>query len=80
MKNIDINNSGTIDYNEFVMSAIEKQKLLSKETLKSAFKLFDKDGNGYISINELREFFTEFEYNDNEWEQLILEFDSDGDK
>ena len=60
MKNIDINHSGTIDYTEFVMSAIEKKKLLSKETLKSAFKLFDKDGNGYISIGELRGFFTEF--------------------
>ena len=60
MKNIDINNSGAIDYNEFVMSAIEKKKLLSKETLKSTFKLFDKDGNGFISINELREFFSDF--------------------
>ena len=34
MTEVDIDNSGTIDYNEFVLATINKQKLLNKRNLK----------------------------------------------
>ena len=54
-KEIDFNNDGTINFSEFLTVNVSKEKLLSGETLKKAFKLFDIDGNGYITIDELKE-------------------------
>jgi len=42
MRAVDNNNSGTIDYTEFVMATMNRQKMLSKERLEAVFKLFDK--------------------------------------
>lgn len=42
MKIVDTNNSGEIDYSEFVTACINRQKLLSKEKLELVFKMFDK--------------------------------------
>lgn len=42
MKIVDTNNSGEIDYSEFVTACINRQKLLSKEKLEIVFKMFDK--------------------------------------
>lgn len=39
---LDANKSGAIDYSEFVSAAIDKERLLSENKLKSAFKLFDR--------------------------------------
>ncbi len=41
------------DYKEFVVASLNKEKILSKEKLDVAFKLFDKDGSGKISVKEL---------------------------
>jgi calcium-dependent protein kinase len=46
---VDANGSGEIDYSEWVVATINKEKLLSTEKLKAAFSLFDKDGSGTIS-------------------------------
>ena len=42
MAAVDTNNSGEIDYSEFVTASINRQKLLSKEKLDIVFKMFDK--------------------------------------
>lgn len=42
MKIVDKNNSGSIDYTEFVYATINKENLLSKQRLETAFKIFDK--------------------------------------
>jgi len=42
MKIVDTNNSGEINYSEFVTASINRQKLLSKEKLEIVFKMFDK--------------------------------------
>jgi Ca2+-binding EF-hand superfamily protein len=39
------------------MATINREKLLSKEKLETAFKMFDKDDNGSISVSELKENF-----------------------
>ena len=51
---VDFNNDGTINFSEFVTVTIEKGRLLSEEMLRKAFNMFDIDGNGYITIDELK--------------------------
>lgn len=52
---VDIDKSGFIDYSEFVVAAMNEKTLLTNEKLHSAFKMFDKDGSGYISSDEIKE-------------------------
>jgi EF-hand domain len=51
----DIDNSGTIDYGEFIAATLHLNKLDREEHLVAAFSYFDKDGSGYITIDELQE-------------------------
>lgn len=41
MNDVDNNNSGSIDYSEFLVAALNEEKLLSKARIESAFKMFD---------------------------------------
>ena len=43
---VDIDNSGFIDYSEFIMATMNEKKNISEEKLVSAFKIFDKDNSG----------------------------------
>ncbi len=54
-KAVDTDNSGFIDYTEFVVAATSQNTLNTKEKLSAAFKMFDKDGSGIISADEIRE-------------------------
>ena len=46
---------GEIDFTEFLQMMAKKMKDTdSEEEIKEAFKVFDKDGNGFISAAELR--------------------------
>lgn len=51
---VDSDLSGEIDYTEFVAAAMNHRNLVSQQRLESAFKAFDKDGNGQISPEEVR--------------------------
>jgi len=42
MRMVDINESGAIDYMEFVMATINREGMLSKQRLEAAFNMFDK--------------------------------------
>lgn len=54
LNEIDADGNGTIDFPEFLAMMVRKTKDMdSEEELKQAFKLFDKDGNGFISAAEL---------------------------
>jgi calcium-dependent protein kinase len=52
--NIDSNGSGVIDYTEFIAATLEKKKYMREDRLWSAFRVFDVDGNGQITKEELR--------------------------
>lgn len=54
-KAVDSDNSGFIDYSEFVVAAMNEKTLTSNDKLQAAFKMFDKDGSGVISADEIRE-------------------------
>lgn len=52
---VDTDQSGYIDYTEFVTAALNEENLLSVERLMSAFKMFDKDNSGSISPGEIKQ-------------------------
>ena len=52
-KSIDTDNSGNIDYTEFIAASLDKNIYLQENKLYEAFKLFDVDGSGKISKDEI---------------------------
>ena len=54
---LDANNDGMIDYGEFISAAVNRSKVVTDENIAMAFQLFDADGNGEISIDELKQAF-----------------------
>lgn len=48
-ESVDTDNSGKIDYTEFLSVTMEKNIYLREEKLYAAFKLFDKNDDGVIS-------------------------------
>jgi len=64
------------------MATINRKKMLSKERLEAIFKMIDKDGNGFLDADELKEIFNpgnQREIDDNVWVELIKEVDDNGD-
>jgi calcium-dependent protein kinase len=45
----------TINYGEFIAATIPLNKLERGELLLAAFQYLDKDGNGYITIDDLQQ-------------------------
>ncbi len=76
---IDFNNDGSINFSEFLTVNYKKEKLLSEEALEKTFQLFDIDGNGYITLDELKESMPIEITSKIEWRELIEEVDKDGD-
>lgn len=56
MNIIDTNGSGKIDYTEFLAAGFLDAKALTLERLKQAFKHFDINKDGRISVQEVMEF------------------------
>lgn len=52
---VDTDRSGFIDYSEFVVAAMNERQLTTNDKLQAAFKMFDKDGSGIISADEIKE-------------------------
>jgi calcium-dependent protein kinase len=71
----DIDNSGTIDYGEFIAATLHMNKLEREENLVSAFSFFDKDGSGFITIDELSQACHEFGLDDVHLEDMIKDVD-----
>lgn len=51
--NIDNDNNGFIEYEEYIRASIDKNILLNDNFLRYTFKYFDKDGSGEITVDEI---------------------------
>lgn len=75
----DTDKNGYIDYSEFLMAAMDKRKVLNQHNLEKAFSLFDQDGNGSITADEVRNILGHLDSDDKgEWDRIIREVDIDG--
>ncbi|CAH2224289.1 calmodulin [Pelobates cultripes] len=72
-REIEHDGSGTIDFPEFLTLMARK--------MREAFRVFDKDGNGYISGAELHHVMTSLaeKLTDEEADEMVRESDIDGD-
>ena len=74
--------NGTIDFEEFLAMMSRKMKETDTEDeMREAFRVFDKDGDGFISATELRHVMANLgeKLTDEEVEEMIREADVDGD-
>uniref|UniRef100_H2Z3W4 EF-hand domain-containing protein n=1 Tax=Ciona savignyi TaxID=51511 RepID=H2Z3W4_CIOSA len=87
VEEVDVDGSGTIDFDEFlimmVMQISEEGKTAGEDELKDIFLLFDKDGDSYIDWDELKEALSSTSANPpvETWEvdELFREADKNGD-
>ncbi|KAH3853186.1 hypothetical protein DPMN_095708 [Dreissena polymorpha] len=78
----DLNKNGVIDFEEFVNMMIGyKQHADPQQELREAFRLCDKDNNGFISSEELRHVMTNLgeKLTDQEVSEMIRAADTNGD-
>ncbi|KAI9485650.1 MAG: hypothetical protein EXX96DRAFT_545939 [Benjaminiella poitrasii] len=79
---VDGNGNGTIEYEEFVVMLSRKRRASEiHEELKETFRVFDKDGNGYISQSELCQVMNSVgeKLSEDELNVMLREADIDGD-
>jgi calmodulin len=79
---VDADGDGAIDFNEFLVMMAKKMKDVDQEDeYKEAFKVFDKDGNGYIEPAELKQVMQSLgeTLTDADIEDMMKEADTDND-
>ena len=78
-KSIDVDKNNRIDYTEFLAATISEKNYLKRERLFEAFCIFDKDGNGKITKEELMEVLKTEKTKEKEIENYIKVVDINGD-
>ena len=79
---MDTDGDGKIDYTEFITAAYNRELLLSQQNLQIAFKMFDQDGNGQLSMDELKSVFASGSASgktEDVWQQIIASADTNKD-
>ncbi|GFR41102.1 hypothetical protein Agub_g1747 [Astrephomene gubernaculifera] len=82
IREVDKDGSGTVEFQEFVLLMQRQQAVPDQEeSLREAFKMFDRDGNGKISAQELKHVMTNLgeALTDEEVDDMIKEADVDND-
>eukprot|EP00761_Pharyngomonas_kirbyi_P009516 gb/GECH01009532.1/.p1 GENE.gb/GECH01009532.1/~~gb/GECH01009532.1/.p1 ORF type:complete len:150 (+),score=54.30 gb/GECH01009532.1/:1-450(+) len=79
---VDADGNGSIDFPEFLSLMARKMKDTdSEDEIMEAFKVFDRNGNGFISAAELRHVVTTLgeKLTDEEADEMLKEADVDND-
>jgi len=80
---VDADGSGVIDYTEFLAATLDRQQYMKEDVCWAAFRVFDRNGDGHISKDELKQVLSNSEVEDalgaKAIAELMLEVDSNGD-
>ncbi len=78
---VDADKNGYIGYEEFIRATVDRSKVVTDAKLDHAFRLFDKNGDGFICAAEIREVLGRDNSSGNEdiWNAIVKEVDVNGD-
>lgn len=83
VEGVDADGSGLIDYTEFLAATLDKRVYLQRDVCFSAFAVFDQDGDGRITLEELKQILENGEVEQVmdgcKSEDLLREVDQNGD-
>ncbi|KAK3093493.1 hypothetical protein FSP39_016409, partial [Pinctada imbricata] len=82
ISDVDLNTNGMVEFDEFITMMQKYQHNMNpEEEMLEAFRVFDKDGNGYISADELSHVMTTLgeKLSRDEVDAMIKEADLDKD-
>merc|ERR1719425_93115 len=83
IEQVDRNSNGTIDYQEFLQMMLDISKVNNEEEddIQQAFRVFDKDGDGLITAEEIRITMNNLgeELTEEEVKAMLAEADVNGD-
>ncbi|WOL03140.1 calmodulin-2/4-like isoform X2 [Canna indica] len=82
IREVDMDGNGTIELDEFrKIISMKMKEVDAEEELRAAFKVFDKDDDGYISADELMIVMANLgeQVTQDEVQEMIMEADTNGD-
>ena len=80
LTDIDLDQDGEINYQEFFTVCADRRKIEIKSFLEDAFSFFDNDHDGQISLEELKNSFPgKKEVEDDVWKEMLNEVDENAD-
>jgi len=82
-QDMDLDNSGFIDYTEFIAASIDKRQACQRDVCWSAFRVFDREGKGKISVQQLADVLLDADvqglFGDEFCQQMLNYFDRNHD-
>jgi len=75
---VNISGSGAIEYSEFVAAALIQNDFMDDAKLKAAFRAYDKNGTGSISLAELQKMVCFDNMDEEEFATMMRQIDQDG--
>ena len=76
----DLDESGQIDYSEFMVAAMGKREFLERHRLEEVFNSMDIDGNGFIDAEEMGVMLSRFVADDKTIEDFLKLADTNKDR